>query len=419
MEVFKFGGASVRDAESVKNVSNIIQNYAKGRLIVIVSAMGKTTNAMEILVRTRSEKNAALYQKTLDDLKQKHYAIVDELFEGKSMLIAAELEAIFTELANKFDLPFSDNYDFEYDQMVSFGEIISTKIIGAYLASQSVDVQWCDARKLVRTSRTFRNADVEWETTEQLIQKCITDNPQKVIVTQGFIGHTPENLTTTLGREGSDYTAAVFAYCTNASSVTIWKDVPGMLNADPKYFKDTVKLDQISFKEAIELAYYGASVIHPKTIKPLQNKSIQLYVKSFNDPAAEGTLIDEDVTHDNHIPSYIFKENQVLISVIPTDFSFINEANLRQIFQILTDENVTINIMQNSAISFSFLVDGDKVRLQSLVSKLSENFKVKYIGGLELLTIRHYNYALIDQITKGKNRLLLQRDDFTIRIVLE
>lgn len=418
MQVFKFGGASVKDADSVRNVSKIIQNYANDRLIVIISAMGKTTNALEVLVRCRAEKNPEEYQKTLQDLRQKHEVIINELFDDSTASIVAEIDTIFNELVEKFHQPFSDNYDFEYDQMVSFGEVISTKIVSAYLQAQKVDVQWCDARKLVRTSRVFRNADVEWETTEGLIRKSIEVHPQKVIVTQGFIGHTAENLTTTLGREGSDYTAAVFAYCTDAKSVTIWKDVPGMLNADPKYFKDTIKLDQISFKEAIELAYYGASVIHPKTIKPLQNKSIKLYVKSFNDPAAEGTLIDEDATNDHSIPSYIFKENQVLISVIPTDFSFINEQNLRQIFQVLTEENVTINIMQNSAISFSFLVDAEKVRLQSLVKKLSENFKVKYNGGLELLTIRHYNYELIDQITKGKNKLLLQRDDHTIRIVL-
>lgn len=417
MEVFKFGGASVKDANAVRNVCKIIQTYAQERLIVVVSAMGKTTNALEILVKARKDKDKTLFDKTLQEIRQKHLSIARELFVSNHQIFY-DLEEIFTQLTEKYQQPFSDNYDYEYDQTVSLGEVISTKIVHAYLKIQQVDVQWCDARKLVRTNSIFRNADVDWKVTEQLIQSTLQNNHQKVLIAQGFIGHTAENLTTTLGREGSDYTAAIFAYCSNASSVTIWKDVPGMLNADPKYFENTVKLDKISFKEAIELAYYGASVIHPKTIKPLQNKSIYLWVKSFVEPSASGTLISEDVSHDSQISSYIFKENQTLISVIPTDFSFINEHNLHEIFRILTDENVTINIMQNSAISFSFLVDAEKIRLNELIGKLNFQFKVTHKEQLELLTIRHYDMDLVDKITKGKNRILQQRDENTVRIVL-
>lgn len=421
MQVFKFGGASVKDANAVKNVSEIVRNYSDNQLIVIVSAMGKTTNALEIVVRAWKEKQVVLFQEKMKELKNYHFHIVDGLFDEASEELASikfEINYQLATINQKFDLPFSENYDFEYDQIVSIGEVISTKIVAAYLQKVGLDAVWQDARNLIRTDRTYRNGEVDWNTTEILISKCFQETKQKIAVTQGFIGHTPENFTTTLGREGSDYTAAIFAYCTNAENVTIWKDVPGMLNADPKYFENTVKLDQISYKEAIELAYYGASVIHPKTIKPLQNKSIPLYVKSFVSPEAEGTTIYENTENDSKIPSYIFKSNQLLVSVMAKDFSFIAESSLQKIFLCLTKENVTINLMQNSAVSFSFLVDAEKVNRDQLITALSVDFKVRYNEDLELVTIRHYTNKIIDSVTKGKIQLMAQSDRQTMRLVL-
>lgn len=418
MQVFKFGGASVKNAEAVRNVGQIIKTYATTGATVIVSAMDKTTNSLEKIVAAWKENNAEEFQLNLTNVIQQHRQIVSDLFPNGNIELAQELTLIFEQIRHKFDTPFSANFDFEYDQIVSLGEIISTKIIHAYLLSIQLDSQWKDARKLIRTNRVFRNGDIDWKTTEQLIQKEF-DGTNKVLVTQGFIGHTPENLTTTLGREGSDYTAAIFAFCLNAENVTIWKDVPGMLNADPKYFQNTVKLDQISFKEAIELAYYGASVIHPKTIKPLQNKGIPLFVKSFIDPEKDGTVIQEKTEFDAKVPSYIFKQNQILISVMPTDFSFIAENSLQHIFQSLAEENVTINLMQNSAVSFSFLVDAEKIRLDELITRLSKDFKVKYNADLELVTIRHYNDDIISEIIGSKHRLLTQMDRQTVRMVLK
>lgn len=418
MQVFKFGGASVKDAEAVNNVGKILTKYADKHQFVVISAMGKTTNALETLVKAHFENDRKRYLATLNEIRKKHTDIALELCPKNNKILIDELEALFDKIAIQFDAEFSDNYDYEYDQMVSLGEILSTKIIAYYLQTIHLNVCWEDARNLIRTDRTFRNAEINWEITKRLVQKCAAKNTNKIIITQGFIGHTDENLTTTLGREGSDYTAAILAFCSDSKNVTIWKDVPGMLNADPKFFKDTVKLDQISFEEAIELAYYGASVIHPKTIQPLRNKSIPLYVKSFNDPEASGTLIHNDSKNDDKIASYIFKKNQILISVIPRDFSFINEAKLEVIFKALTKENVTINIMQNSAVSFSFLVDAEKVRLDTLLKRLDEHFDVRYNENLELITIRHYNQNIIDEIVQNRVRLLTQMDRTTIRMVL-
>lgn len=422
MQVFKFGGASVKEASAVKNVAEILKKYTISRVLVIVSAMGKTTNALEIVVKAWKDKDEKLFLEKMNEIKAYHFEIIDGLFDKDSVEAAEvkmEINYQLASISQKYNAIFSDNYDFEYDQIVSIGEVLSTVIVASYLRFLQLDAIWCDARKLVRTDRTYRNGNVDWGTTNQLITEFIKVNPNKYLVTQGFIGHTTENFTTTLGREGSDYSAAIFAYCSNAQDVTIWKDVPGMLNADPKFFKNTVKLDQISYKEAIELAYYGASVIHPKTIKPLQNKTIPLYVKSFVFPEKEGTTIYESTENDTKVPSYIFKQNQVLISIMPKDFSFIAESSLQKIFSCLTTENVTVNLMQNSAVSFSFLVDAEKVRLEKLITALSAEFKVRYNEQLELVTIRHYNDEIIRQITKGKQQLITQSDRQTIRMVLK
>lgn len=419
MKVFKFGGASVKDANAVRNVAKIIQDFASNRLIVVISAMGKTTNALEIVVKAWKEKDEKTFLQKIDEIKAYHYQIVDELLGEEGATTKFEINYQLSTIHQKWDTIFSDNYDFEYDQIVSIGEVLSTTIVTAYLQHLNHDVLLGDARQLIRTDRTFRNGDLDWETTEQLIQDYLKNSSQQIIVTQGFIGHTPENLTTTLGREGSDYTAGIFAYCAQAEDVTIWKDVPGMLNADPKYFENTVKLEQISYKEAIELAYYGASVIHPKTIKPLQNKSIPLYVKSFVDPQLKGTAIHLSTENDDKIPSYIFKKNQLLVSVMPRDFSFIAESSLQQIFQVLSEENVTLNLMQNSAVSFSFLVDAEKVNINQLITRLSQRYKVRYNKDVELVTIRHYTPQLVQEITQGRTQLMTQSDRQTLRIVMQ
>ncbi|MDX1445321.1 aspartate kinase [Lishizhenia sp.] len=419
MRVFKFGGASVKDADAVRNVGEILRLFPEDKILVVVSAMGKTTNAMEEIARHLYEKNYDEFRSLVADRKRFHLQIVDALFEEKNHPIFTTVKTIFNDLGNRVNVPIAENYDFEYDQIVSLGEVVSTKIVQAYIDNLYHNSAWLDARKLVRTNHAYREAEVDWEKTQSLIQKAIAEHAdKKIFVTQGFLGHTDEGFTTTLGREGSDFTAGIFAYCLDAVDVTIWKDVPGMLNADPKWFDNTVKLDSISFREAIELAYYGASVIHPKTIKPLQNKQIPLFVKSFLNPEAEGTVIQSSMENDDLVPSFIFKMDQVLISVTPKDFSFIVEENLSRIFAVLSACNAKINIMQNSALSFSFCVDG-KTNLTCLQEKLSEEFEVKVNEGLELVTIRHYDTETIDRLTVGKETLLEQKTRQTARLVIK
>jgi aspartate kinase len=420
MKIFKFGGASVKDAAAVKNVQSILDRFQNEKLIVVISAMGKTTNAMEGIADALYEKNFDVFRKLVQDRKAFHLDILEGLFDDKSHPIFNEIKTIFNDLGNRSHLHIAENYDFEYDQIVSLGEVVSTKIVAAYLKEKKDDVIWADARLLVRTNHTYRAAEVDWEKTEELIHEFVANHADKnVLITQGFLGHTDESFTTTLGREGSDFTAGIFAYCTNAESVTIWKDVPGMLNADPKWFDNTVKLDKISFKEAIELAYFGASVIHPKTIKPLQNKNIPLFVKSFVDPEAPGTVIQNSTENDHLIPSFIFKINQVLLSITPKDFSFIVEENLSHIFGKLAISGGHINIMQNSAVSFTVCLDIDSIRLNKLVDLLNEDYIVKYNNGLELVTIRHYDQATIDRVTGEKEILMEQKTRQTARIVMK
>jgi aspartate kinase len=420
LKVFKFGGASVKDANAVRNVAGILNEYRQDELIVIVSAMGKTTNAMENIVHAMYDKNRSVFKELVEERRQFHLAILNELFENKSNGIFDEINHSFDTLRNKAKEALAPNYDFQYDQIVSFGEVLSTKIIAAYLQLTRNDVVWGDARKFIRTNNDYRAAEVDWEATTRLIDHFRAENiEKKVVITQGFIGHTNENFTTTLGREGSDFSAGIIAYCTNAESVTIWKDVPGMLNADPKWFDDTVKLDSISFKEAIELAYYGASVIHPKTIKPLQNKNIPLYVKSFVDPSAAGTVIHQSTDRDHLVPSFIFKINQVLLSITPKDFSFIVERNLSDIFGKLALSGGHINLMQNSAVSFTVCMDIDDFKLNNLVKLLGEDYLVRFNRGLELVTIRHYDQATIDRVSNQKEILMEQKTRHTARIVMK
>lgn len=421
IRIFKFGGASVKSAEAVKNVAEIIRNY-KGNdyLVVVVSAMGKTTNALEVLVNKGYKKED--FTKELDELRNYHYQIIHELFQN-SLDIRKEIDEVFEEIRILLNtIAQHEEYNFVYDQVVCQGEILSTKIVSAYLNSIGIITEYKDARGLIRTDNTYREGKVNWNITEYLIKQHIEpifteDNPA-IVVTQGFIGKSSEGHSTTLGREGSDYTAAIFAYSLNAADVTIWKDVPGVLNADPKYFEDAQLLHQLSYYDAIELTYYGATVIHPKTMKPLQNKHITLRVKSFIHPDQHGTIIS-DKEPLAVIPSFIFKVNQSLITISPKDFSFIMEENLSEIFALLAKYRIKVNLMQHSALSFQICVDFDEQKITPLLMDLQRNFVIEHKTGLELITVRYYNQATVERLLKGKELLVEQKNSHTVRLVVE
>lgn len=435
IKIFKFGGASVKDADAVRNVASVLKRFSKENIIVVVSAMGKVTNALERLTDAffYSTDNTVPNEKALaifNEIKKYHFDIIEQLFPDKNNPLYNEINNVFVELEWAIDDEPTQSYNYEYDKIVSMGEILSTKIVNAYLNEAGIKSNWWDVRDLIQTDNTYREGKVNWELTQQLIDKLLIpnfsnstkDNNQPeagtIILTQGFIGGTSENFTTTLGREGSDYTAAILAFTTNAESVTIWKDVPGVLNADPKWFDETKKIEQLSYHDAIELAYYGATVIHPKTIKPLQNKKIPLYVNSFLKPDEKGTVIN-DVQSPLPIPCFIFKVNQVLISISPKDFSFIVEENFSDIFNLFSENQVKVNVMQNSAISFSVSVDYDERKLPGLIKTLQKDYHVKYNEDLELITLRYYDQATIDRVTIDKKILLEVKSRYTVQLVVK
>ena len=417
MLVFKFGGASVKDAAGIINLSAIVKKFEAQPLLIVVSAMGKTTNALEKLTRAYIDGNDDLVD-IFEEIKAYHYQIIRELFDAN--------HPIFNEVANTFveidwaieDAPHDDD-DFIYDQLVSIGELVSTRIVAAYLNQVSIKSQWLDVRGYVHTDNNYREGNVDWVKTRESIQRDIPKMLEKgVVVTQGFLGGTSENFTTTLGREGSDYTASIFAACMQAESVTTWKDVPGILNADPKFFSDTIKFDELTYTEAIEMTFYGASVIHPKTIKPLQNANIPLLVKSFNDPDAAGTIIKETAETNFVKPVIILKQNQVLLSISPRDYSFISEDHLSEIFSLFASRQVKINIMQTSALSFSVCFDFRPERFAKLLDGLSAKFKVKYNEGISLITIRHDKKGTLNELVAGKTILLEQLSRNTAQVVI-
>ncbi|MCI5058683.1 MAG: aspartate kinase, partial [Flavobacteriales bacterium] len=383
MKVFKFGGASVKDADGVKNVAEVMRLHSGDSISVVISAMGKTTNALEELTKAYFTKSGNAGEQ-LQKLKDFHHAILEDLFESTHPIFD-EVNNTFVEIEWAIEDEPTGTYDFEYDQIVSVGEMLSTKIVSAYLNEIGIENTWMDARDFINTDNTYREGRIDWELSQQSanrnLKSSFTGSESKVIITQGFIGVTSENFTTTLGREGSDFTAAIIAYLLDAESVTIWKDVPGVLNADPKWFDSTIKLSNLSYGEAIELTYYGTSVIHPRTIQPLQNKGIPLYVKSFINPSEEGTLIDANTSLDKLIPSFIFRVNQILIKISPKDYSFIMEDNLRDIFTCFTEHGVRINMMQNLALSFSVSVTQDELKMPGLLKDLEKNFLVESIEG--------------------------------------
>ena len=419
MQVFKFGGASVKDAGGVKNVAEVLKQFPSQKISVVISAMGKTTNALERLAKAYFYKTENA-ESILEEIKAYHIDICNHLFPSTSHPIYNELENTFVELYWAIEDEPTQGFDFEYDQIVSMGEVVSTKIVSAYLNEIGIKNKWIDVRGLIQTDNSYREGKVDFELTETLVKRDLIPifNSLDIIITQGFIGGTSENFTTTLGREGSDYTASILAYCLNANNVTIWKDVPGVLNADPKWFSHTKKIDELSYHDAIELTYYGATVIHPKTIKPLQNKSIPLYVKSFLKPKDEGTVIRDGEKRLN-IPSYIFKIDQVLISIQPKDFSFIAEDNLSDIFEVFSKHGVKINLMQLSAISFSVCCDDNLEKIKTLVAELQQQFKVLYNSGLELMTVRYYTQDTVDTLTLNKVILLEQRSRYTVQMVMK
>ncbi len=416
MKVFKFGGASVKDADSVRNVASVLSLYSGEKIAVVVSAMGKITNALERLLHAYYY-NTGKIEEEFCNIKEYHISIAYTLFPDEKHEIFNELENIFSLLRTRLQLPNSENYDYEYDQIVSIGEIISSKILSTYLNSAGIHNKWIDARSIIKTDNTYRDAKIDWDKTVELVSGSMEFHRERIYVTQGFIGSTAENITTTLGREGSDFSAAIIGYSMDAEDVVIWKDVPGVLNADPKYFSNTIKLDNLSYHDAIELAYYGASVIHPKTIKPLQNKKIPLWVKSFLHPKERGTIIQNDKA-ELQVPSFIFKMNQVLITVSARDFSFIAEQNLGDIFHELSKHRVRINVMQNTALSFSICADWDERKIPELIRSLEKDYVIRYNKNIELVTIRHYDDETIERVTVSKEILLEEKTRHTIQIVM-
>lgn len=418
MKVFKFGGMSIKDAEAIKNVNHILSLYDKEKIVSVISAIGKTTNQLEMIVETFYANKAEKFN-LFHDIKTAHLQIVAGLFTAEDVDVNKDINATLNALEDYLHKEASENYDFEYDQIVSYGEILSSKIVYHYLKKQYIPVVWIDARKLIITDNNYREANINWEKTEKKIQKTITHHfkTNRLIITQGFIGGTLEGISTTLGREGSDFSAAIFAHAMDAESVSIWKDVEGLLNADPKKFSHTVKLDKIPYREAIELAYYGANVIHPKTLKPLQNKKIPLFVKSFIQPEEEGSII-HDFKNQKNIPCFIKKTRQILLSISPKDFSFIAEENLSTIFAIFAFFGFKINLMQNSAISFSVCVDY-RNNLAQLIEELQTEFFVKYNENVELLTVRHYTEDSLNGLTENKKIILEQRNRTTLQVVLK
>ena len=415
MKVFKFGGASVNSTAAVKNMAQIVERYADEPLVVVVSAMGKTTNMLEQLVpgvRPISE-----HPTQLEQVYNYHIQIVQGLFPDANHPIYSELTRLFDQLKQKSSQAPS-SYNFDYDQTVCFGELISTTIISHYLNSIHLENTWVDIRQVIRTDYNYREGHVDFVATQEA-SKVFDPSAARIYITQGFIAGTADGHTTTLGREGSDYSASILSYCLNATSMTIWKDVPGFLNADPKYFPDTVKIEQIPYNEAIELAYYGASVIHPKTVKPIQNKNIELHIKSFVTPEAPGSVIGPFDTIQPLTPLYIFKNNQILISVLPKDFSFIAEDNLQTIFATLAELNIRVNLMQNSALSFSLCIDDNELLLEQLRQRLSSQYLLRYNRGLQLITIRYYTQHIVDTIVGGRPILLQQRSRSTTQLLVQ
>jgi len=414
MRIFKFGGASVKDATGIRNVYEVLQKTGYEDVLLVVSAMGKTTNALEVVIKDYFDKSAAL-KSSVQEVKKYHNQILLDLFDDEKHAVFTDVNKLFADLDYFLSQNKSPNYNFVYDQVVSLGELISTTILSHFMNFMGIKTNWIDVRNFIKTDNNYRDANVDWD----LTQKNISKNVKKKVlnVTQGFLGSDENNFTTTLGREGSDYTAAIFAYCLNAENVTIWKDVPGVMNADPRYFENASLLNQISYREAIELAFYGATVIHPKTLQPLQRKEIPLFVKSFINPLLPGTSVSKGADLEPQLPCFIVKKNQLLVSLSSIDFSFIMEENISEIFALLHQFKMKVHLIQNSAISFSVCVDDKFGNFADLKNILSKKFQVSYNENVSLYTIRHFDEKATKMVEEGKDVLLKQVSRETMQIV--
>jgi aspartate kinase len=415
MKVYKFGGASVKDASGVKNLAEIVSKET-GNLVVVVSAFGKTTNALENVLSAWLGNDSA-YSELLDKIYKTHLSVVNTLF-GENSKARELIDNSFVVLKNYLSDGGKGRYDFEYDQLVSYGEMWSTFIAAEYLKSCFSDVEWIDIRRVLITDDRHRDANILWRESSDRIKSVFNFKRGRIYLTQGFIGGTLDGQTTTLGREGSDYTAAILANILDAESVVVWKDVPGILNADPKWYQDALKLDEISYKEAVEMTFSGAKVIHPKTIKPLHNKTIPLIVRSFLNPGEIGTLITDDPVIKKIIPVFIKKEDQILISLLPNDFSFVMGDNLSMIFNSFVQHGIKVNLVEASAVSLDVCVDDERTKVDELIDDLKSEFSAVYNDNVEMLSIRHYTPEAMTRITSGREILLEQRTRTTARYVV-
>ena len=406
----------MKDAESIKNVVKVLKEVGHENTLLVVSAMGKTTNAMEDVVNAYFKDKSKL-SSAIHEVIQYHDSILHNLFPNDKHPVFASVKTLFDEVQGFLVWNKSPKYGFIYDQVVGYGELVSTTILSAYLNEIGITNQWLDVRTLIKTNDDYRDAIVNWEKTQINVTEKI--DKRKLNITQGFLGSDDNNFTTTLGREGSDYTAAILAFCLNAEEVTIWKDVPGVLNADPRYFEKTQLLNNISYREAIELAFYGASVIHPKTLQPLQRKEIPLHVKSFINPRDKGTTVGKGIGIEPKVPCFIVKKNQVLMKLSSLDFSFIVEDSISELFKMLHDHQMKVDLIQNSAISFSVCVDNKFGKLEELLNLLKSRFKVVHHEGVSLYTIRHFDIEAITSLQKGKEILLEQRGKETVQLVVQ
>ena len=415
MKVYKFGGASVRDAAGIKNLEKIV-SAEKDELVIVVSAFGKTTNALEKALKLwfGNDKSSRDH---LDNIYSYHAAVAGELFPSGNSA-KGSIDNSFAMLREYMRSSKKSSYDFEYDQVVSYGEIWSTMIVAEYLKKSGLDAEWIDIRKILVTDDRYRDANILWNESEPLIRNAFDFSKSRIYITQGFIGGTVAGQTTTLGREGSDYTAAIIANLLDAESVTVWKDVPGLLNADPKWLSDAQKMEEISYKEAVEITFSGAKVIHPKTIKPLHNKNIPLHVRSFINPTEAGTVVKADATLKKVMPVFIRKENQILISILPNDFSFVMGDNLSRIFHSFTTRGIKVNLVEASAISINVCVDDERPKVDALLTDLKTEYSAFYNENVEMLSIRHYTPAAIERITGGREILLEQKARNTVRFVV-
>jgi aspartate kinase len=413
MRVFKFGGASVKNAEGVRNLAKILKSY-DDKIVVVISAMGKMTNAFERLLNAYFDKQSCEHY--YNEIYNFHLEIMEDLFPSNAPAFK-DIEGFFKSISQHLKKTPSFDYNYEYDQLVSYGELISTTIISEFLKYDGIENEWIDIRGYLKTNDAFREARINWGLSEKLIKNRFNFK-KRIYVTQGFIASNSRNLTTTLGREGSDFSAAILAYILDLNSLTVWKDVPGVLNADPKYFNNTIKIDCLSYKDAIELAYYGMSIIHPRTIQPLQKKNIKLYVRSFFEPAAKGTIVSSEYPA-KQIPCYIVKPEQVLINIAPRDLSFIAEEHLQDIFLLFSEYGFKINLMQNTAVSFKICVNDDYSRLAPILKKMEMMFDVSLQKHLELITIRHFDTQTIEQVLHGKEKILEQRTKENVQIVAD